>query len=283
MLVEHGVVAFQITSPVASMPWPERSTLPADVHCRHRILSFLVALITNGSTKRFARVPLGWAHAPIVCSVSAEFAERRRRGAAALELRGRCDAIVECIDGDPEIARWLDQVPQPYTRQDARGYIGGIGEQAFAITDRGDRPVLGSIGVRWNERRDVGEIGYWVRAEARGRGVITRALGLVSRVRVRARGSRAPAVARGRRQRRLAPRRREGRLLASRACSARRTGTSVSAGGRITRCTRCCRASWTSSRVSATGTAFAFDALSVPHDDRDAREHEHRTDRRSTR
>ena len=91
------------------------------------------------------------------------------------------DAIVECIDGDPEIARWLDQVPQPYTRQDARGYIGGIGEQAFAITDAETGRLLGSIGVRWNERRDVGEIGYWVRADARGRGVITRALRLVSR------------------------------------------------------------------------------------------------------
>jgi RimJ/RimL family protein N-acetyltransferase len=91
------------------------------------------------------------------------------------------DEIVECIDGDPEIARWLDQVPQPYTRKDARGYVGGIGEQAFAIVDAESGRLLGSIGVRWNERRDVGEIGYWVRADARGRGVVTRALRLVSR------------------------------------------------------------------------------------------------------
>ncbi len=69
------------------------------------------------------------------------------------------EAIVECIDGDPEIARWLDQVPQPYTRQDARGYVGGIGEQAFAITDAESGRLLGSIGVRWSERHDVGEIG----------------------------------------------------------------------------------------------------------------------------
>ena len=132
--------------------------------------------------KRFAPiwVPLGGAHAPIVCSVSAESLKDE-----AVELRPwsfkDVDAIVECIDGDPEIARWLDQVPQPYTRQDARGYVGGIGEQAFAITDAGTGRLLGSIGVRWNERRDVGEIGYWVRADARGRGVITRALRLVSR------------------------------------------------------------------------------------------------------
>lgn len=91
------------------------------------------------------------------------------------------DAIVECIDGDPEISRWLDQVPQPYGREDARGYIAGIGEQAFAIADAETGRLLGSIGVRWNDRRDVGEIGYWVRADARGRGVITRALALVTR------------------------------------------------------------------------------------------------------
>jgi RimJ/RimL family protein N-acetyltransferase len=90
-------------------------------------------------------------------------------------------AIVDCIDGDEEISRWLDQVPQPYTAADARSYIAGVSEQAFAVTDAETGRVLGSIGVRWNETRDVGEIGYWVRADARGRGVITRALALVSR------------------------------------------------------------------------------------------------------
>ena len=91
------------------------------------------------------------------------------------------EALVKCIDGDPEISRWLDQVPQPYTTADARGYIGGVGEQAFAVTDALTGRVLGSIGVTWNERRDVGEIGYWVRADARGRGVVSRALAVVSR------------------------------------------------------------------------------------------------------
>lgn len=94
---------------------------------------------------------------------------------------GDVDAIVECIDGDEEIGRWLDQVPQPYTAADARNYIAGLGEQAFAVTDAEAGRVLGSIGVRWNESHDVGEIGYWVRADARGRGVISRALTLVSR------------------------------------------------------------------------------------------------------
>jgi RimJ/RimL family protein N-acetyltransferase len=90
-------------------------------------------------------------------------------------------AIVECIDGDPEIARWLDQVPQPYSRQDALAYIGGIGENTFAVTGAERGRVLGSIGVRFSEEGDVGEIGYWLRADARGAGITTRALALISR------------------------------------------------------------------------------------------------------
>jgi RimJ/RimL family protein N-acetyltransferase len=90
-------------------------------------------------------------------------------------------AVVECLNGDPEIMIWLDQIPQPYGIPDALAYIGGIGEQAFAITDAEDGRLLGSIGVTWNESRDVGEIGYWARSDVRGRGLMTRALVLVSR------------------------------------------------------------------------------------------------------
>jgi RimJ/RimL family protein N-acetyltransferase len=91
------------------------------------------------------------------------------------------DSIVECLDGDPEVTAWLDQVPQPYTRADALAYIGGLGESAFAVTDAETGRILGSVGVRFDETGDVGEIGYWVRRDARGRGVMTRALVLAAR------------------------------------------------------------------------------------------------------
>lgn len=91
------------------------------------------------------------------------------------------ESLVECLDGDPEIAIWLDQVPQPYTRADALAYIGGIGESTFAVTDAETGRILGSIGVRFSETGDVGEIGYWLRSDARGRGVMTRALLLAAR------------------------------------------------------------------------------------------------------
>jgi RimJ/RimL family protein N-acetyltransferase len=89
------------------------------------------------------------------------------------------DELVTCLDGDEEVARWLDQVPQPYTREDALAYIGGIGEAAYAVTDAASGRVLGSIGLTWNEERDVAEVGYWLRADARGSGAMTRALSLV--------------------------------------------------------------------------------------------------------
>jgi RimJ/RimL family protein N-acetyltransferase len=86
---------------------------------------------------------------------------------------------VECIDGDPEIARWLDAVPQPYTLAHARAYIESSGEDKYAITDAVDGRILGSVGLRWSDAQDVAEIGYWARRDARGRGATTRALVLV--------------------------------------------------------------------------------------------------------
>ena len=88
--------------------------------------------------------------------------------------------IVECIDGDPEITKWLDQVPQPYTLEDANAYVAGLGEEAFAVTDVASGRVLGSIGIRRNDD-GVGEIGYWIRGEARGQGPTTRAVALLAR------------------------------------------------------------------------------------------------------
>ena len=90
-------------------------------------------------------------------------------------------AVVACIDGDEEIWRWLDQVPQPYTLQHARGYIRAEGEEKYAVTDAATGDVLGSIGLSWSPTHDVAEVGYWLRASARGRGHTTRALVLVTR------------------------------------------------------------------------------------------------------
>jgi RimJ/RimL family protein N-acetyltransferase len=81
---------------------------------------------------------------------------------------------------DPEIPYWIPFVPSPYTDEDAETYVRGCLEagddrRPFAIVDAESGRLLGSIDMRVNPMR-TGHIGYWVAAEARGRGVCTKAL-----------------------------------------------------------------------------------------------------------
>jgi RimJ/RimL family protein N-acetyltransferase len=85
---------------------------------------------------------------------------------------------------DPEISRWT-RVPSPYTREDAERFL-AIAETearagqgvALAIADAGDR-LVGTIGLMELDGGGYGEIGYWLAAEARGRGVAARAVVLL--------------------------------------------------------------------------------------------------------
>ena len=80
-------------------------------------------------------------------------------------------------------------MPSPYTEEHARSWIEQTirdwerreGESAFAVTDGGE--VVGAIGLRLleDEYTARGSIGYWVAADARGHGVATDALRIVSR------------------------------------------------------------------------------------------------------
>lgn len=90
---------------------------------------------------------------------------------------------------EEEIAKWLDQIPQPYTAADAHAYVELArrgwqdGTQAtFAIVEAATDEVLGSMAVHRLQGLDAGtsEVGYWVKREARGRGVATRALRLIT-------------------------------------------------------------------------------------------------------
>jgi RimJ/RimL family protein N-acetyltransferase len=89
---------------------------------------------------------------------------------------------------DPEIARWIDDIPAPYTRADARAYVAASRRGwkdgtlwAFAVTDAETQGVLGSCGVGWQDQpHAVAEIGYWVRAEGRRQGIATCAVRLAS-------------------------------------------------------------------------------------------------------
>jgi RimJ/RimL family protein N-acetyltransferase len=90
---------------------------------------------------------------------------------------------------DPEIARWIHQLPTPYGESDAREYIAsteaawrdGVGA-FFAVVNCADGGLVGSIALHVldPELANV-EVGYWTAAPARGRGLTTRALRLLTR------------------------------------------------------------------------------------------------------
>jgi RimJ/RimL family protein N-acetyltransferase len=93
---------------------------------------------------------------------------------------------LELACNDAEIAHWIPFVPHPYTRADAEEYLRACAEGEderlpFAIVGRATGELLGSIDMGLNSHRYSGHVGYWVAAPARGRGVCTTALRLLSR------------------------------------------------------------------------------------------------------
>ena len=86
------------------------------------------------------------------------------------------DAIVAACQ-DPEIPRWT-MVPSPYTREHAEEWLARPDHSSVHLlaVDADDR-LLGSFSLMEIDReRGYGEIGYWLAAEARGRGFATRAV-----------------------------------------------------------------------------------------------------------
>jgi RimJ/RimL family protein N-acetyltransferase len=85
---------------------------------------------------------------------------------------------------DPEIQRWTG-VPSPYHRENAIAYLERVRREeaegkiaAFLAVD--EDALLGSFSVMELDKAPrYGEIGYWVAAAARGRGVASRAVTLL--------------------------------------------------------------------------------------------------------
>jgi RimJ/RimL family protein N-acetyltransferase len=96
--------------------------------------------------------------------------------------------IAGALDGDPEIAQWMHQIPQPYTEAEARAYVSASGVAwragtgaTFAVRDESGT-TTGSLGMRVIDAEDdVVEVGYWTAAAARRRGLTTRALVVLCR------------------------------------------------------------------------------------------------------
>jgi RimJ/RimL family protein N-acetyltransferase len=89
-------------------------------------------------------------------------------------------ALLVAVD-DPEIHRWLDTIPDPYTSADAEEFVfmtrRDLAEgRGVGLAVNGEDGLLGAVGLRLGaDNPGVGEVGYWVAAAARGRGVATTA------------------------------------------------------------------------------------------------------------
>ena len=110
-------------------------------------------------------------------------------GSIRIRLRADSDtpAIVAACQ-DPEIPRWT-RVPEPYDVDSAEDWAAESKRQQEAgeglhlvIADATSGDLLGSIGVHdVNPVDRRGNIGYWLAREARGRGIMTRAVTMLSK------------------------------------------------------------------------------------------------------
>jgi len=89
---------------------------------------------------------------------------------------------------DPLIQERCYFVPSPYRLEDAKRFIAEAQRELVAgtvahcaICDAGSGELLGAVNLVDYPEREAAEIGYWVRREARGRGIATAALRLVMR------------------------------------------------------------------------------------------------------
>ncbi len=90
--------------------------------------------------------------------------------------------------GDRELSRYVPSIPYPYSEADARAFAEQVARRwaegkgaAFVIGQAPGGQGLGMIEVRqFAGDPGLAEVGYWLRREARGRGVATTAVRLVA-------------------------------------------------------------------------------------------------------
>ncbi len=141
---------------------------------RGELLDGWVATLTRDDP----RTPQPWLDQPVLTGRTVVLRPFTERDA---------DRIVEACS-DPRTRYWLISLPQPYGRADASDYVESARELparglglVWCLADPVDDRCLGSLsleGLGGYARR--AEIGYWAHPEARGRGVVTEAVRLVT-------------------------------------------------------------------------------------------------------
>lgn len=107
----------------------------------------------------------------------------------SVRLRPLTDADIPRIveaSADPRSQHWLPFLPHPYTEADARGFLLRSGTRAaegagadWAVAASSSDTLLGTLGLPRGGRNGW-EIGYLAHPDARGRGAIREAVGLVT-------------------------------------------------------------------------------------------------------
>ncbi|MEU0093718.1 GNAT family N-acetyltransferase [Kribbella sp. NPDC006257] len=108
---------------------------------------------------------------------------RAMRGSDAKRVMEACN--------DERTQHWLAGMPSPYQLEDAEGFIESRLENlasgegvSWAIADPVTDDLLGNVSVFDLKNRidaTVGEVGYWAHPDARGRGVMSAAVGLAAK------------------------------------------------------------------------------------------------------
>jgi [ribosomal protein S5]-alanine N-acetyltransferase len=113
------------------------------------------------------------------------------RGERVVLRRLRDDDVPRIVEAcsDPRTRQWLPNLPDPYTEADARQWLlwrvenESLGESVtWCVADPDSDEMLASVNVfgLTGAKPFSGEVGYWAHPKARGRGVMTEAVGLAA-------------------------------------------------------------------------------------------------------
>lgn len=109
-------------------------------------------------------------------------------------LRPYCEADAEHLysavrESIPEVSRWLSWCHENYSLEESRNFVttrqlASQGDEwySFAVFEKSSGAFVGGVGLNFiNRVHQFGNLGYWVRTSAAGRGVATSATRLAAR------------------------------------------------------------------------------------------------------
>jgi ribosomal-protein-serine acetyltransferase len=91
------------------------------------------------------------------------------------------------VRNQDRLARWLPWARQPATVDTTRGYIRSnltafaAGTAAYLLIEHDPDGIVGACGIRLDPAQRTGDLGYWLDAQAEGKGIVTRCVAALTR------------------------------------------------------------------------------------------------------